>query len=368
MKTVLAALLAASLGSLAAATARAADFQTVVVKPGDTLWSIAHKYLKDPARWDEIVKYNKSISSDPTVALPGMTLRVPAQLIKEELRAAHLATRVNNVMFRRSATAAWNAATDNMDLFRNDWIRTLDDSSASVRFLDDDLLRLGANSMALIKPVNKDYAVELKRGGTFFGRSKIVTAGAVVTPQGKDTRYIATVRDDMSTKVEVLKGEAMVAAAGQTVSVKTGMVSEVTLGLAPSVPIKIPDMPAFEARAAELGGGMLAGLPGAKAPALPAKSAAPPVLPDAPDAPDANEPRTQLIELKLGSMVSGYRIQCSENQDLSELRISKNVDWDQAVSAEFLGIPAGSYWCRVAPLDLLGVVGKFANPRQYSIK
>lgn len=361
MKNVLIALLAASLFPLGAAAAGVTEFQTVIVKPGDTLWSIANKYLKDPAKWDEIVKYNKSLTSDPTIALPGMTLRVPAQMIKEELRAAHLVTRVNNVMFRRSATATWLPGTDNMDLYRNDWIRTLDDSAAQVRFLDDDLLRLGANSMAVIKPVNKDYAVELKRGGTFFGRAKIVTAGAVVTPQSKDTRYVATVRDDMTTKVEVLKGEAMVAGGGQSVSVKMGMVSEVPLGQAPSVPVMIADMPAFEARAAQLKSGMLAGLQGTKAPAMPAKAAALPV-------PSSNDPKAQLAELKLGSMVSGYRIQCSDNQDLSDLRVSKLVDWDQAVSAAFLGIPAGHYWCRVAPVDLLGVTGKFANPRRYSLQ
>jgi hypothetical protein len=337
----------------------ASDFQDVTVKPGDTLWSIAKKYLKDPARWDEIVKYNKSISSDPTIALPGMTLRVPTSLIKEELRAAHLVTRVNSVEFRRNATATWGPATDNMDLYRNDWIRTLDDSAAAVKFLDDDQLRLGANSMAVIKPVNKDYAVELKRGGTFFGRAKIMTAGAVVTPQSKDTRYLATVRDDMSTKVEVLKGEAMVAAAGQTVSVKTGQVSEVNLGAAPSVPVQIADLPAFEARAAEIASGIAPSGKGVKAPSLSAKSA--PTIP-------ADSPKAQLAELKLGSMVSGYRIQCSDNQDLSDLRVSKTVELDQEITAEFLGIPAGSYWCRVAPIDLLGATGKYATPRRYSLK
>ncbi|MEK7232175.1 MAG: LysM peptidoglycan-binding domain-containing protein [Elusimicrobiota bacterium] len=362
MATTLRRALIALLSAAFCVAAHAADYQTVVVKPGDTLWSIANKYLQDPTKWDELVKYNKSLSSDPTVALPGMTLNVPTQMLKEELRAARLVTRVNTVLFRRSATAAWKPGTSNMELYRNDWIRTLDDSSASVRFLDDDLLRLGANSMAVIKPVNKDYAVEIKRGGTFIGRAKIVTAGAVVTPHSKDTRYVATVRDDMSTKVEVLRGEALVAAAGRTVSVKTGMVSEIAMGLAPSVPVKIADMPAFEARAVELNGGLLAGLSRAKAPAVPVKNTG--ALPVA----DVSAPKSALSELKLGSMISGYRIQCSDNQDISDLRVNKSVDWDENVSAEFLGIPPGRYWCRVAPLDLLGVAQKFTSPRQYLLK
>ncbi|MEQ1920413.1 MAG: LysM peptidoglycan-binding domain-containing protein, partial [Elusimicrobiota bacterium] len=60
------------------------DFQLVVVKPGDTMWAIANKYLKDPARWDEILKHNQLPTKDPTVALPGMTLRVPVRLIKAQ--------------------------------------------------------------------------------------------------------------------------------------------------------------------------------------------------------------------------------------------------------------------------------------------
>lgn len=361
MSVLLAALLAAFPGA-SWAEESGVRFQNVVVNPGDTLWSIAGRYLKDPARWDEIVKHNKTLSSDPTVALPGMTLRVPVRLIREELRAAHLVRRVNKVLFRRSATASWNAGTDGMALFRDDWIRTLEDSSAQVRFLDDDVLRLRANSMAVIKPVDKDYAVELKRGGTFFGRAKIVTSGAVVTPQTRETRYIATVHDDLSTRVEVMTGAALVAAAGRSVSVQSGMVSEVVLGAAPSLPVRIADLPNFEARAAELNDGRPVGPMGATAPAPPKKGA------ETSAVLDQIEPKAQLVDFKLGGMISGYRIQCSGDSDLSDLRISKNVEWDQVITAGFLDLPAGWYWCRVAPLDLLGVAGKFTTPKRYLLK
>jgi len=92
-------------GSALAASTQESELQAIVVRPGDTLWAIANKYLKDPARWDEILKHNKLPSSDPTVALPGMTLRVPVTLIKEDLRAAHLIYRMNKVLFRRKETA-----------------------------------------------------------------------------------------------------------------------------------------------------------------------------------------------------------------------------------------------------------------------
>ena len=64
-----------------ATTVESSAFQVLIVQPGDTLWAIANKYLKDPARWDEILKNNRLPTKDPTVALPGMTLRVPVRLI-----------------------------------------------------------------------------------------------------------------------------------------------------------------------------------------------------------------------------------------------------------------------------------------------
>ena len=117
------ALLAAAL-LLLGAPARPADedaaMQSVVVHPGDTLWSIAHAYLKDPSRWDEILKHNRLPTSDPTVALPGMTLRVPVKLIKSGLRAAFLVYEVNRVLSRRKDSAEWKASKTQMELYQGD--------------------------------------------------------------------------------------------------------------------------------------------------------------------------------------------------------------------------------------------------------
>ena len=89
MRLLLTALLLAAVSSGRAAMDDQ-DFQLVVVKPGDTMWAIANKYLKDPSRWDEILKHNTLPTKDPTVALPGLTLRVPVRLIKAQLRAAQI--------------------------------------------------------------------------------------------------------------------------------------------------------------------------------------------------------------------------------------------------------------------------------------
>lgn len=346
------------------ASSDAGDLQAVVVRPGDTLWSIAHRYLKNPERWDEILKYNRLPSTDPTVALPGMTLRVPVRLIKEELRAAHLIYRLNKVLYRRKQTADWLSAPQDMELFRDDSLRTLADSKAKVRFLSDDFLQLEANSMAIIKPVNKDYDVELKRGGTYVGRAKIVTASAKITPETKDTKYAATVRNDLSTLVEVYSGKANVEAQGETVAVPAGMKTDVKMGLAPSIPSNIPDLPAFHAKIAEFTGDS-----GARAKI--AVAAAPREVPPgaAPEGgtPDIARIKTDVETLVVGMPISGYRVQFSRTDDFSQPLFDKTYDADTPVRTSDIQIPKGEYKVRFAIIDLLGTQEKFGPPKLYSL-
>lgn len=362
-----AALLA--LPALVAPRPAAADeliFQNVVVRQGDTLWGIANRYLKDPARWDEILKHNKLPSSDPTVALPGMVLRVPIKLIKENLRAAHLITMINRVLFRRKDTADWKAASKDMELFQGDSLRTLDDSKAKVRFLNADLLGLDPNSMAIIKPQGRDYDVELKTGGLFVGKSKVVTASARVTPKTQDTQYSAKVRPDLSTLVEVYTGVAAVEGQGKVVDVKAGMQSEVKLGFAPGAPTRIPDLPSFEARAAEFAGSAVVGQARVKA-AEGAQLALGAGADEINKAADAAALKNDVSDLSIGVPISGYRVQASRTRGFENLIYDKVYEPDERVDFTHAGLPPGVYWFRIILIDLLGTEEKPSAPRLYSI-
>ena len=46
-------------------------------KPGDTLWSIASKYLGDGARAKDIFGANQDLMTDPNILKPGTKLRIP---------------------------------------------------------------------------------------------------------------------------------------------------------------------------------------------------------------------------------------------------------------------------------------------------
>lgn len=348
----------------AAAPSSAADvqFQNVVVRPGDTLWSISNKYLQDPSKWDQILSYNKLPSSDPTVALPGMTLRVPIRLIKRHLRAAHVVYVLNRVLYRRAETAEWKQCQEKAEVFQGDSVRTMDSSRAKVRFLNSDLLSLDPNSLAIIKPMNEDFDVRLDKGAVFVGKSKVVTATASITPKTKDTQYSAKVRDDLSTLVEVYKGIAAVKAQGKVVDVKAGLSTEIKPGQAPSVPRKVQDLPEFEARAADHNGGVvgLAVNVANREVALGATAA------DVNAAQDVETMRSVMQELAVGMPVAGYRVQASRVRDFSTVLYDKTLEADERPSLKSV-LPAGVYWFRIATIDLLGFEAPFGSPRLYGV-
>ena len=363
MRFALAAL--AALLFLAPVGARAQDdeesLQAVVVQPGDTLWAIANKYLKDPAKWDEILKHNRLPTKDPTVALPGMTLRVPVRLIKAQLRAAHLVYAVNRVLYRRKETADWKNGKQMMELFQGDSVRTLEESKARVKLLDKELLSLEPNSMAVIKPAGRDGGdLELKSGSVFAGRARVVTASASVTPRSRDTRYAASVEPDLTTRVEVYKGLAAVDAQGISVDVPAGMGTRVQPGLAPEVPKRIENLPELENRAFEYASAVKVG--GGAAPEPRGPAAAPP----APEA-DAESLRGDLQSLRVGLPIAGYRVQAAEDKDFTKIVLDKKYDSEERLSPRDEGLKPGAYWWRIAIIDLLGTEGRFAEPRYYSV-
>lgn len=336
------------------------SFQNVVVKPGDTLWGIAHAYLKDPTRWDEILKHNRLPTADPTVALPGMTLRVPVKLIKTNLRAAHLVYAINRVLFRRKDTADWRKSMARMELFQGDSLRTLEDSRARVRFLSKEILSLEPNSMAVIKPVEDDDAdVVLKSGSVFAGRARVVTSNARVTPRTRDTRYSASIEADLTTKVEVFKGAAGVEAQGSKVEVAAGMQTRVHPGLAPEIPRRLENLPELEARAQEFDSAVAVG----GGPAPNPRTLLPPPEPEA----DAETLRGDVDSLHVGVPILGFHMQASRTRDFSKLVFDRKYDSDERFSSADAGLAPGAYWWRVAIVDLLGVEGDFSPPRYYSV-
>ncbi|MBI5209378.1 MAG: LysM peptidoglycan-binding domain-containing protein [Elusimicrobia bacterium] len=363
MRTIAAALLLLSLSLPPPARGQEdTTFQSVEVKPGDTLWSISNKWLKDPTKWDQILKFNKLPSKDPTVALPGMTLRIPVHFIKESMRAAYLISMKNEVLFRRKQTVKWEAAKEKMMLFQGDTLRSLANASAVVEFLNKETLSINANSMAVIKPADKAYDIELTNGSIMASNAIIHTPGAVITPATKNARYMAAVRDDKTTVVAVFEGKASVKAAGKTATVDAGKGMEIALGEAPGAQVNIADLPDIGIRSAQIA--EAAALLGWKPPDV---KPLPTAAAQAPKAASMAEITQDVQKVRLGVPVSAYRVQISPAQDFSSIAFDKYFEPDVPFNPSTLALPPGSYWGRIALVDLLGSEGKFSVPKQYTV-
>ncbi|WP_456379934.1 FecR domain-containing protein [Thiolapillus sp.] len=65
------------------ASVAAAEDWLYTVKPGDTVWDISHKILKDWRYWDDILRHN-NISNAATIQ-PGAKISIPLYIVREEL-------------------------------------------------------------------------------------------------------------------------------------------------------------------------------------------------------------------------------------------------------------------------------------------
>ena len=240
MRALIAAL-ALSAGLFAGA--EETELQDVAVKPGDTLWKISQTYLKDPTKWPEILKYNKLPTADASVILPGRMLRVPKNLIKEDLRSAEIVHIAKTVHARENGKTDWNPARLHQGLEHGDSLRTYDKSWARVQFLAGGTLTVAPNSMAILKASHKDnHDLLLRNGGVLVTEARVQTPSALIVPRTSQTTYKAQVRDDQSTKVEIIKGAADVVGSGVTVLVREGYSTEVPIGKPPSDPEKMLDL------------------------------------------------------------------------------------------------------------------------------
>lgn len=369
-RTLLAAVAALLLSCRLVLAQDSKRFQDVTVKPGDTLWAIANTYLKDPTRWNELLKFNKLPTADPTVALPGLTLRVPVALIKENMLAASMVEVINEVEARKRETADWRPARLKMQLFKDDGVRTMAASRARVEFVSGNPLILDENSMAILKPKGKDADLELLKGEIHGAQSRVITASAKITPKAKGTRFSAKIRDDLSTVVQVYTGLAAVEGEGKVLDVKGGFSTEVAPNRPPTEPVKLPDTPEFQARISGqdvFGAKLLA--PAGSRPATLSSSGSTPV-PTWKNAgvgiQDIEQVGIDVKGLEIGVPVAAYSVQISRNRDFSRITLEKTFDSDEKIDLARM-IPPGRYWVRVAIVDLLGAMGRYSEPRQYSV-
>ncbi|NIM02653.1 LysM peptidoglycan-binding domain-containing protein, partial [bacterium] len=231
--------------SLSQAQEERVELIEVTVKKGDTLYKFAEIYLRDPSLWPEIYKYNKDLVKDPDLILPAMKIKVPVVLLKDEI--ADIIRIKNNVRTRKRGESEWERAVLRMRLFSEDGVRTLSDSLAHIKFIKGEIVRLGENSLVILKPEEKEETVELLSGELRASEAKVLTASAVVEPHISPTLvkpdFKTKIKKDKTTLVSVYKGKVDLIAQGERVTIPEGFMSQAKLDYAPEKPIALPPPP-----------------------------------------------------------------------------------------------------------------------------
>ncbi len=347
----------------------AEEFQILKVKKGETLREVARAYLAEPGNWKELLRRNSLPSTDPDAALPAMSVSVPAALVKARYRAARLIYLDNSVLLRRSDSSDWNEAYYSEQLFPRDALRTRGGSSAEVRFYGGETLRVASNSLIVLRqPVKEAPGAEMLVGVLHSKGARVVTRTAVIVPKTRDTEFDTTMDRNLKTVVNVTRGAAEVEASGRKVEVTEGYRVEVMPGIPPSDPFKPSASPApgeigyvVQVVTAEVAMG---GIGSSQGPG--GTTAAPP----APGA-GANSGRLRpgVIKIETISMngaAQGAHVQVSKSRDFSSPVLDKKYMAIEEVDLNQV-LPAGNYFYRAAPIDLLGFEGRFGEPRPLRI-
>ncbi|MFH1258826.1 MAG: LysM peptidoglycan-binding domain-containing protein [Elusimicrobiota bacterium] len=318
--------------------------QEITVKSGDTLWGVANKYLKDPRLWPEVLKYNDLPINDPNRVLTGMKLKVPLVLIKENLRSAKLVTVINDVQLRRDKQGDWKAAKTNMPVYNEDSLRTMEKSLAQVEFWSKEVLRLGENSLVILRPEAKQEEAQLLQGELRAGKTRIIAARSVIqpkiTPQSGNPDFKTKIRPDQSTLVSVYKGLVDVTAEGKTVTVPEGFSTEVKLKLPPSALLPLPPAPDLEISQLET------------------KQSSIKIL---------TSPQVKFSADSKMSKNTRWHLQVSKDEAFKQIVLDKTADKEENFPDFSQQLADGDYFLRLSSIDQLGWESKYSPLRKISI-
>lgn len=326
-------------------------FQEIVVNPGDTLWSISNRYLKDPRRWPDIIKHNTLPTSDPTIALPGSKIKVPVMLIKEEYQNAELVMSIPEVRYRRKGEKDWQEAKAAMTLKYEDSLRTMKGAQARVRFPTKEIVQINENSYVVLRPEKILQEIQLFQGDVRASRARVIMpSGVVIKPKGDKSDYHARVRENETGVVFVYKGQVDVTAQGKTVTVREGFGTEIPQFSIPQTPLPLSNFADFN-------------------PAEMTVDISEPKIDPSKGVVTVAPPKEKPLEKPNGSksvmadnLLSHYQIQLSKDERFKEMVLEKTEPIGKTFNIKQQRIPDGTYFMRMAFVDALGVTGKFSTP------
>ena len=141
-RALLATMLACGVLLLASPPGSAHDW-TYRIRPGDTLWHVSGKYLRNDVAWQRLQAHNRI--ADPDRLRPGTVLRLPVAWLRVQPAKATVVG-VHGEAFVDGANGQPARVVEGMRLGIGTTLRTSADASLSLQFADGSRLLLHANS------------------------------------------------------------------------------------------------------------------------------------------------------------------------------------------------------------------------------
>lgn len=220
------------------------------VKPGDTLISVAERYLLRTDQWPKVQKMNKV--EDPYRMSPGTVLRIPASMLRQTPGMARLEGIYGKVRWRAASDGAWQEATEETQLGAGATLETEEESSVSLLLADGSRIVVSPASTLVLDTLTvyagglmADTRLRLLRGQTDINANpgkrphqnlRIQTPAAQAVVRGTRFRVGA---EDLATREETLDGAVSVHSARGAVTVRSGKGTAVRPGEAPLPPVTL---------------------------------------------------------------------------------------------------------------------------------
>ncbi|MCB1199268.1 MAG: FecR domain-containing protein [Leptospiraceae bacterium] len=221
--------------------------QEITVEKGETLSKISKKYLDDPSRWKDLLKYNKI--SNPNLIYPGQKLKVPGFLQKKALASVIL--KLGPSKYLTESEKTWKETFVSLKLFRKDQVRTEAKGRLQLQLNSQSVLKIEPDSLVVIddgNASNASTALNLRQGAVMAiirnggqpSNFRIRTPATVMAVRG--TQFFAST-DAAESLMGVHEGKVNVSAQGKDVLVPEGYGTRVETGKAPEEPFKLIDAP-----------------------------------------------------------------------------------------------------------------------------
>ncbi|MGB8856104.1 MAG: FecR domain-containing protein [Burkholderiales bacterium] len=296
--------------------------------PGDTLISVAGRYLANPDDWPKLQARNKI--KNPNKILPGTSIVMPVRLMRQGSVNAKIVSLKGKVESINVAGASRDL-DNNSSVAEGETIRTGENSTAMLQFADGSQAFVLSNSKITLTQLRAytttgmaDTRIKLDAGRIetavkpLIGGSRyeVQTAATQIGVRGTNFRIAA---DPGFARTEVLEGKVTTEAAAQKVDLPAGFGAKTETGKPPAPPVELLAQPNLEKTPAEIQ-------------SLP----------------------VQIAWADVPKAVS-YRAQVSADRTFSTL-ISDAVF--ATAEARFIDLPDGRYAVKVRAIDPAGLEGK----------